>query len=151
MNDETARIALDKKLSALPSLQQMQRPHRGWIKAIKQALGMNSKQLAKRLGVSAPRVSALEKSEFDKTVTLASLERAAQALDCALVYSLVPKHSLQKTVENRARIVASRLIGKVDHTMSLEAQNLNKDDLDSEIERLAFKLVNEKQRILWDE
>ncbi len=150
MDGETARLALDKKLSVLPSLQQMQIPHKGWIKAIKQALGMSSKQLAMRLGVSAPRVTALEKSELEGTVTLATLKRAAEALDCALVYSFVPKHSLQDTVKNRARLVAVKLIDKVDHTMSLEAQSLNKNALDNEIERLATHILQDKQRILWD-
>jgi len=149
MNTETARKALDKKLSALPSLEQMQRPHKGWIKAVREALGMTSKQLAARLGVSQPRITALEKSEIDETVTLASLRRAAEALNCALVYSFVPKKSLQSTVKDRARIVAAQLIGKVDHTMSLEAQNLDKLALDEEVEDLAMQIIREKQRLLW--
>lgn len=149
MNTETARKALDKKLSVLPPLEKMQRPHKGWIKAVREALGMTSKQLAARLGVSQPRITALEKSEIDETVTLASLRRAAEALDCALVYSFVPKKSLQNTVKDRARLVAGQLIGKVDHTMSLEAQNLDKLALDEEVEDLAMHIIREKQRLLW--
>ena len=149
MNTETARKALDKKLSVLPPLEKMQRPHKGWIKAVREALGMTSKQLAARLGVSQPRITALEKSEIDETVTLASLRRAAEALDCALVYSFVPKKSLQNTVKDRARLVAGQLIGKVDHTMSLEAQNLDKLALDEEVEDLAMQVIREKQRLLW--
>lgn len=149
MNTETARKALDKKLSVLPPLEKMQRPHKGWIKAVREALGMTSKQLAARLGVSQPRITALEKSEIDETVTLASLRRAAEALDCALVYSFVPKKSLQNTVKDRARLVAGQLIGKVDHTMSLEAQNLDKLALDEEVEDLAMQIIREKQRLLW--
>tara|TARA_B100001093_G_C26300379_1_gene789121 strand:- start:171 stop:632 length:462 start_codon:yes stop_codon:yes gene_type:complete len=151
MTKETARKALDKKIAALPSLQQMQRPHKGWTKAIREALGMTTSQLAKRLGVSQPRITSLEKAELDGTVTLATLRRAAEALDCALVYSFVPKKSLQETVKDRARLVAAKLIGKVDHTMSLEAQNLNKFALDEEIEELAEQIIREKKRILWDE
>jgi len=151
MNTETARKALDKKLSVLPPLEKMQRPHKGWIKAVREALGMTSKQLAARLGVSQPRITALEKSEIDETVTLASLRRAAEALDCALVYSFVPKKSLQNTVKDRARLVAGRLIGKVDHTMSLEAQNLDKLVLDEEVEDLAMQIIREKQRLLWED
>ena len=151
MSATIAREALDKKLAALPPLQEMQRPHKGWIKAIKEALGMSSKQLAKRVGVSGPRITALEKAEMDETVTLATLRRAAEALDCALVYSFVPKTSLQDTVENRAYLVAANLMGRVDHTMTLEGQNLDEQALDDEIKELADQLIRDKQNILWNE
>lgn len=151
MNSEIARKALDKKLQLLPPLKHMQRPHKGWIKAVKEALGMTSKQLANRIGVSGPRITALEKAEMDESVTLGTLRRTAEALDCALVYSFVPKTSLQEAVKNRARLVAAGLIGKVDHTMALEAQNLDKLALDEEIEELAEQLIRDKPNILWKE
>lgn len=151
MDKEIARKSLDKKLSKLPSIQDMQRPHKGWIKAIREALGMTSMQLAARLRVSQPRITALERSEIDETVTLASLRRAAEALNCALVYNLVPKTSLQEMVMNRAKYKAAKLIGRVDHTMSLEAQSLDKPALDEDIESLAKQLIKEKGRTLWDD
>ncbi|HZZ37352.1 MAG TPA: helix-turn-helix domain-containing protein, partial [Caulobacteraceae bacterium] len=53
------------------------RPPKGWLRAVRDALGMTTKQLARRLGVSQPRVVALEKGEVDESVTLTSLRRAA--------------------------------------------------------------------------
>lgn len=100
MDKTTARKALDSKIASLPPLQKMQRPHKGWIRAVKEALGMSSKQLAARLGVSPPRVTALEKSEVDETVTLASLRRAAEALDCALSIPLFPKARLKRSCKH---------------------------------------------------
>ena len=150
MNKNTARKALDSKIAALPPLQKMQRPHKGWIRAVKEALGMSSKQLAARLGVSAPRITALEKSEVEETVTLASLRRAAEALDCALVYSFVPKGSFEEVLQTRARRIAAEIIGKVDHTMRLEAQNLQSDKLNEEIENLAAQILREQHKIIWD-
>lgn len=150
MDRNTARKALDNKISALPPLQKLQRPHKGWIKAVREALGMNSKQLAARLNVSPPRITALEKSEIDETVTLASLRRAAEALDCALVYSFVPKGSFDEVLKTRARRIAAQVIGKVDHTMRLEAQNLRADKLDDEIENLAEQILRENHKIIWD-
>lgn len=151
MDKNTARKALDNKIAALPPLKHMQRPHKGWIKAVKEALGMSSKQLAARLRVSAPRITALEKSEVDETVTLASLRRAADALDCAFVYSFVPKGSFEEILQNRARRVAAEIIGKVDHTMRLEAQNLQSGKLDEEIENLATQILREQPRMIWDD
>jgi predicted DNA-binding mobile mystery protein A len=150
MDKTTARKALDSKIASLPPLQKMQRPHKGWIRAVKEALGMSSKQLAARLGVSPPRITALEKSEVDETVTLASLRRAAEALDCALVYSFVPKGSFEEVLQTRARRIAADIIGKVDHTMRLEAQNLQSDKLNEEIENLAAQILREQQKIIWD-
>lgn len=150
MDKTTARKALDSKIASLPPLQKMQRPHKGWIRAVKEALGMSSKQLAARLGVSPPRVTALEKSEVDETVTLASLRRAAEALDCAFVYSFVPKGSFEEVLQTRARRIAADIIGKVDHTMRLEAQNLQSDKLNEEIENLAAQILREQHKIIWD-
>lgn len=150
MNRNTARKALDNKISSLPALQKMQRPHKGWIKAVKEALGMSSKQLAARLKVSPPRITALEKSEVDETVTLASLRRAAEALDCALVYSFVPKGSFEDILQSRARRIAAEVIGKVDHTMRLEAQNLGSEKLADEIESLAAQILRDQHKIIWD-
>ena len=150
MDKITARKALDSKIASLPPLQKMQRPHKGWIRAVKEALGMSSKQLAARLGVSAPRITALEKSEVEETVTLASLRRAAEALDCALVYSFVPKGSFEEVLQTRARRIAADIIGKVDHTMRLEAQNLQSDKLNEEIENLAAQILREQHKIIWD-
>ena len=150
MDKTTARKALDSKIASLPPLQKMQRPHKGWIRAVKEALGMSSKQLAARLGVSPPRITALEKSEVDETVTLASLRRAAEALDCALVYSFVPKGSFEEVLQTRARRIAAEIIGKVDHTMRLEAQNLQSDTLNEEIENLAAQILREQHKIIWD-
>ena len=69
MQQELARAALDKKLQSV-NLGQLHRPHKGWIRAVREALGMSSAQLAQRLGVSRPRITALEKSEMDDSITL---------------------------------------------------------------------------------
>jgi len=143
--------ALDKKIRQLPDLSIMQRPHKGWIKAARQALGMSALQLAKRLGVSQPRISVLERAEYEETVTLASLRKAAEALDCALVYSFIPKKSFENILMSRATQKAQRLIKKVDHTMALENQNEDHTFLKEEIESLARKLIEEQGSRIWDE
>ncbi len=94
---------LDGSLGALAA-----RPARGWIRAIRDALGMSSRQLATRMGQSQPAVSQLEHSEVDDRITLATLRRAADALECDLVYALVPRTTLDDTVRRRARSLARR-------------------------------------------
>jgi len=85
------------------------RPERGWVREIREALGMTSRQLAARMGCSQPAVVQLERSERKGGIRLETLERCAAALDCDLVYGLVPRTSLDDTVRTRARDLARRV------------------------------------------
>jgi predicted DNA-binding mobile mystery protein A len=127
------------------------RPPRGWVKAIRDALGMTTAQLAKRLGVSQPRVVGIEQAEAKGTITLDSLERAAHALDCRLVYALVPRKSLDALVEERAARLASKRMDSTRHTMALEAQAMDTGDEDEQRKRLIWKLIEQSGSELWDE
>lgn len=89
---------------------------------------MTAEQLGERMGVSQPTVQRLEVSEANGTIHLASLRRAAEALDCELVYVLLPRKTLRETFEDRAQEVAARELGIVRHTMALEDQAVDPDD-----------------------
>ena len=115
----TARKQLDKRLRPLREKDAFVRPPRGWVKAIREALGMTTAQLGKRLGVSQPRVVALEKAEASGAITLESLTRAAGALDCQLVYTLVPRSSLEEMTKERAIALARKRFSRTAHTMAL--------------------------------
>ena len=56
-------------------------PKTGWIRAIRDALGMSSSQLAKRMGISQQAVTNLEQREAQGSATLSALRAAAAALD----------------------------------------------------------------------
>ena len=127
------------------------RPPRGWLRAIRDALGLTTMQLAKRLGVSQPRVVALEKGEVDETVTLASLRRAAEAMDCQLVYAMVPNRPLVDMIKERAQVKADEQIARVSHTMRLENQALTADDQRRQREILIDQLLRGNLSRLWDE
>jgi predicted DNA-binding mobile mystery protein A len=147
---EAARRQLDKRLNALTS-EALARPPRGWVKAIREALGMTSAQLAKRLGVSQPRVVAIEQAEAKGTITLDSLERAAHALDCRLVYALVPRQPLDALVEERAARLANKRMDATRHTMTLEAQAMDARDEDEQRKRLVRRLVEQAGTELWED
>ena len=72
----------DQTLSQLKPLLNLPVPNTGWIRAIRESLGMTAKQLAKRLGVSPPRITQLEADETEGRVTINTLRRSAEALDC---------------------------------------------------------------------
>jgi predicted DNA-binding mobile mystery protein A len=145
------RWALDTQLKPLRDMEPLIRPGRGWIKAIREAIGMTTGQFARRLGVSQPRVAALEKAEADGVVTLKSLRQAAQALDCDFVYALVPRKPLEQVVKDRARDVAERQLARTDQTMRLENQAVSKARMVRARDELAAELLRSDRRLWADE
>ncbi|MEZ5558134.1 MAG: mobile mystery protein A [Pseudomonadales bacterium] len=144
-----ARKHLDRKLNSLRDSTALLRPPKGWVKALREALGMTAEQLARRIGVTKPRVYEIERSELDGSITLHSLERAAQAMDCQLVYALVPRQPLQNMVEQRALLEANKRIRAAAHTMALEDQAVEEQELREQVETLAKELLNQKGSVLW--
>src|ERR671914_403124 len=112
-----SRARLSERFDRMGSTDQYAPPVRGWIKAIREALGMTTAQLARRMGIRQPSVVALEQSEVKGTIELATLRRAAEALDCTLVYALIPNKPLEATVRERARAFARRRLRPVEHSM----------------------------------
>lgn len=103
------------------------------------------------MGVSQPRIIKLEKSEVDGSITLASLERAAQAMGCRVVYALVPERPLGDTMQERATQIADRQLASVEQTMRLEDQAVTGKARQNEgRQRLVSELLRRPAR-LWDE
>lgn len=150
MDTSIARKSIDKQLEPLKKIR-LNPPAKGWIRAIRDALGLTTEQLAKRLKVSQPSITALEQDEVRQGITLARLEKAAQALDCTLVYALVPNSSLVEKVEKRAYLKAKEILSPIHRTMSLEAQGLTPEEQEQEYQELAYTLLKENIRRLWDE
>lgn len=125
------------------------RPTVGWLKAIREALGMTTRQLAQSVGVSQSTVIDIEKSERKGDITLASLRRYAAALDCELVYALVPRRPLQETLEARADQLARDQVARVSQSMSLENQATSDEHRQREIADLRQKLLEGKRSRLW--
>lgn len=145
-----ARRQIENRLGALPQVNTLARPAKGWIKAIREALGMPATVLAKRMGVSQPRIVALEDAEAKSAITLESLERAARALGCELAYVLKPIIPLEQMVENQAMLVAQKKLSATRHSMALEAQSLKADDDDEQTRQLAKTLIEKSGSKLWD-
>lgn len=142
---------LTERFEELAPLSQVRRPSRGWIRAIRETLGMTTRQLAERLGVKQPTLTELEKSEASGNITVKSLERAAEALGCRLVYALVPIKPLTDTIEERALQLAQRKLAAVEQTMRLEDQEVRGKTEQKEAEgRLVAELLRKPAR-LWDE
>ena len=142
---------LDKRFVALRPLARAQRPPKGWLRAIRDALGMTTAQLGKRLDVSQPRIVELEQSEVSGGVTLNTLQRAAEALGCRLVYALVPDRPLSETVRERAELVATRQANAVAQSMRLEDQEVTDKAAAKELRRQQIEGLLRRPARLWDE
>jgi predicted DNA-binding mobile mystery protein A len=114
---------LERSLQPFFVARDVPRPQKGWIRAIREVTGLTLREVAQRLG-SAPSLAAyLEKSETKYSITLGKLREAADALDCQLVYALVPKNgSVRDLAVQRARAKATENVRAVEHTMALEDQ-----------------------------
>jgi len=143
-----SRQSLDARFKRIRPVERYTPPVRGWIKALREALGMSSAQLAKRLKIKQPTLTTLELSEARGTIQLATLRRVAAALNCTLVYALVPNESLETMVRQQARKVAQRQLKSVEHSMLLEDQGVPTKDFEARIEALARDI---NPRKLWDE
>lgn len=142
---------LDTALNRWRSADLPPRPSSGWIKAIRESLGMAAAHLAARLEVNTSTVTRLENSEADDTISLSTLRRAAEALGCELHYALVPKQSLADTLENRAMTLARQQMAAVSHTMALEAQSTSREAVEVQTRALARELLKGSRRALWRE
>jgi len=123
-----ARRSLDERLSKLGPAERYHPPQSGWVRAIRDALGMSAAELGRRMGITGPAVSAIERNERDGAVRLDTLRRAADAMDCTLVYAFVPNRGLDETVRAGAWEVALHQLRTVATTMALEDQAITIDD-----------------------
>jgi predicted DNA-binding mobile mystery protein A len=99
------------------------RPRRGWLHAIREALGLTLRQVGESMHTTRQQIQAFENAEAEDRITLASLRRVAEAMGCELVYRVVPKSgSMFELAEKRARQEATRRVLAVEHTMALEDQ-----------------------------
>jgi len=147
---KTPAQQLDKRFVSFAPLATALRPEKGWIKAVREALGMTTAQLGKRLGVSQQRAAMLEKAEADGSITLKSLEHAAKTLGCRVVYILYPEQPLSQTMRTRAEVVADQQLRAVEQTMRLEDQSVADSDLRSETRARLMEQLLKRPARLWD-
>lgn len=145
-DSDTARRRLDERLKPLRDLD-VPRPPRGWVRAIRDALGMSTRDLGARLGLSEGAVRTVERNETDDVVGLGTLRKVADAMECDLIYFLVPRGSLDEIVHDQAETIARSDVAAIAHSMRLEDQA----PTDAEVDRLVAEIAAERlrRRGLW--
>ena len=124
-------------------------PPRGWLRAMRDALGMSSYQLARRMGFSPTRVRQFEAEEVDGSIRLGTLRRAAEAMNCRLVYALSPNEPLDDIVLRQAylKAAAQLCVLGANHPSAGDADLVPQTSID-ELEDLTLHFVD--HRDLWN-
>ncbi|MEY2931153.1 MAG: hypothetical protein RL033_1902 [Pseudomonadota bacterium] len=141
---------LDRKHSQLQAAAAAlrQRPAKGWIHALRSALGMSVTVLARRLGVSHTTVLSYEKAELTGRIQIDTLRRVADALDAELIVALVPRKPVTDTLRARAREIAQQEMSATVHSMRLENQEVAASETQEQFDTLVENLVREPKK-LW--
>ena len=140
---------IDERLALWRKVADSVPPQGGWIRTIRESLGMTQSQLAARLKITQQALNDLEKSEAEGKITLDSLRRLASALGCRFVYAAVPEQPLREIRRQRAHDVAKKQLGRVSRSMKLEAQGTSEREIKRQIEELAEELLRGSPRKLW--
>ena len=146
------QLRLDQLSSVLDPLARIDipsSPPSGWLRAVREALGMSARQLAERVGVQVSTLLGAERNEASGGISLRQLRRVADALDCEVRYVLVPRSPLRERVERRAEALAREEVGRVAHTMALEAQGTGDDFARQQVDEIKTELLRGRWSRLW--
>jgi predicted DNA-binding mobile mystery protein A len=153
MNAQFRSLLVDQLSARLKDLDRpelREPPAKGWIRSLRESLSMSAGQLAKRVGAAQPNITKWEQRELDGTITLKSLRRIAAALQCNLVYALVPQKPIDQILADRAQQIAATALQQVNRTMQLEDQATSAAQRTRQAQKLVRCLLEETPQRLWD-
>jgi predicted DNA-binding mobile mystery protein A len=142
---------LSESLTLPEPVRAVQRPRTGWLRAVRTALGMPQSYLARELGVTTGAIAKYEAGEAAGSISLATLRKAANAMEYDLVYALVPRTSMDEIRFGRARVIARKILGAASRKMALKDQKVPKGDLETRIDDLARVILTQHENALWSE
>ena len=142
---------LNEKMDQLNGMQHVIVPPIGWIKAIRNGIGMSMEQLGKKLSITKQGVMDMEKREKEGAITIKSMQEIAKAIDMQFIYGFVPDAgSLDQMIEMRALEIAKTIVQRTSTTMKLEDQVNSKERIEKAIKERAAEIINKTPKILWD-
>ena len=149
-NKKVAREQLDNKIRPLRSLEASGMPQQGWIRTIREALGLSARQLGKRGGFDQSRISRLENAEKNGNLKVSSLQKIAKGLNMRFVYGFVPEGSLEEMVTAQAKKVALKRLKTLNATMRLEKQGLSNEEQKKALDDMIARISIEQPKDFWD-
>ncbi len=129
-------------------------PKNDWIKAVRNSLGITTRQLATLMNVGQNSITQLEAGEKKQSISLKNLIKAAEVMDCEVIYMIVPKaphQSFSELLEKRAYELALKISKGISHSMSLEQQKVPNTVTQNQIKDLALELKQNLDPRIWSE
>lgn len=137
------------KISKVMKVKVPNPPKSGWIRTIREVLGMSGTQLGERLQLTRNQISILERKEEEGTITLNQLQNLADGLNADLVYAVVPRKSIEETIDERATELAQSRLKMSHQNMFLEAQQLSSEQQDEATQMLVAEIKAKGGKVLW--
>lgn len=125
---------------------------KSWIKSVRSSLGITLRQMAALMKMDSKSIARLEMGEVNKTITLKNLFKAADVMECRLIYFMFPKNqyeSFDDIIDKKAEALAFKIAKGVSHSMSLEKQKVSQKITDKQIKQLAYELRQDLDPRLW--
>jgi predicted DNA-binding mobile mystery protein A len=129
----------------------VQSPPEGWLRTVRNALGMSAAQLAEKMGVTRARIAQAEHAELSGSITLKTMEAMAKAMGCRFVYAVIPEGRIEDIILAQARKKATTLVGTASKHMALEDQTLPNERITERVERLTREIAREMPRNFWSD
>lgn len=89
---------------------------------MREAVGLTQGEVASRMGVKRQSYAQFESAEEADSISLASMRRAAEAMDCELVCFIVPRESVARSYADLAQIhdPSAKHLRATEHSMNLQ-------------------------------
>ncbi len=120
----------------------LMKPQKGWIHEIRVSLGITLAKLGGLCGLATPTIAQAERREIEGNLTIATLRKVAEAMNCEYIYMFISKSDMKEFINQKAYQKAQSILNTADLHMSLENQKV-KGDFEDRILRLQQKLIAE--------
>ena len=102
---EKACMDLEGLLRPFRRARKARMPSEGWLRAMRRVTGIPVREIAESMDFTEKMVFQMERSEQQESITLRRLGEMARAMQCDLVYGIVP---WQRSIEDRAMELVER-------------------------------------------
>jgi predicted DNA-binding mobile mystery protein A len=105
------------------------KPARGWLRAVREAIGLTQGEVALKIAVKRQSYAQFEVAEEIGSISLASMRRAAEAMDCELVCYIIPRPSVARSYAELAQIhdPAAKHLKATEQSMALKGTVVHED------------------------
>ena len=141
------RAALARDSKSFPRMKTEAVPRTGWVREIRTALGLSQSQLGARAGVSRATVQQMERAEVQRRITLASLDKLAQAMGCRVALAIVPKEGTLEDVRRRQALAKAQAM--LHEKTKDNRRPPRAADLERRTQQLVTRLLRGSRRRLW--